>query len=69
MKYIFTTVYRFFTTVDSPMFFFSMKTAESRKIVLESCIIDFDDVQVSSRVSSLSVNIGKIMTVCFKIWP
>jgi hypothetical protein len=45
---------------------FSMKTAESRKIILGSCIVDFDDVHVWARVFSLRFNIYKVMTVFFK---
>jgi hypothetical protein len=33
--------------------FFSMKMTESRKIVLLSCIIDLNDIQVCSRLFSL----------------
>jgi hypothetical protein len=41
-------VFTVFATLFSPLFqvFFSIKMAESRKIVLGSCNIDFDDVQV-----------------------
>ena len=38
-----------------------MKVAESEKIVLESCIIDFDYTQVSLRLFSLSLNACKVM--------
>ena len=33
-----------------------MKVAEFEKIVLVSCIIDFDDIQVSLRLFSLILN-------------
>ena len=36
--------------------FFSMKIAESGKIVLVSCVIDFHDIQVWLRLSSLNLN-------------
>ena len=40
---------------------FSLKLAESENIVLVSCIIDFDDVQVSLSLFSLSLNSCKVM--------
>ena len=41
--------------------FFSMKMAESKQIVLVSCIIDFDDIQVWLRQFSLDLNACKVM--------
>ena len=49
--------------------FFSMKMAELGKAVLESCIIDFDDIQLCLRQFCLNLNICKIMTDFFKFWP
>ncbi len=49
--------------------FFSMKIAESEKIVLASCIIEFKDIQVWLRHFSLNLNACRVMTVFFKIWP
>ncbi len=49
--------------------FFSMKIAESGKIVVVSCIIDFKDIQVWLRQFSLNLNAYKVMMVFFKIWP
>ena len=46
-----------------------MKMAESENIVLVSCIIDFEDMQVLLRLFSLSLNACKIMMVFFKFWP
>lgn len=46
-----------------------MKTAESRKLVLGSCIIDFDEIQVQLMVLSLNLNICKVMLVFLKFWP
>ena len=47
-----------------------MKMAESEKIVLESCIIDFDYMQVSFKLRhfSLSLNACKVMMVFFNFW-
>ncbi len=47
--------------------FFSMKVAESEKIVLASCIIGFKDIHVWLRHFSLNLNACKVMTVFFKI--
>ena len=41
--------------------FSTAKMAESEKMVLVSCIIDFDDIQVSLRRFSLSLNVCKVM--------
>ena len=49
--------------------FFSMKLTESEKIVLVSCIIDFDDIQVWLSMFSSNINACKVMMVFFKIWP
>ena len=43
--------------------------AELEKIVLESCIVDFDDIQGSLRLYSLSLNASKVMMLFFKFWP
>ncbi len=42
-------------------FFPSMKMAESREIILERCIIDFDEIQGGPGALSLSCNICKYM--------
>ncbi len=49
--------------------FFSMKIAESEKIVLASCMIEFKDIQVWLRHFSLNRNACRVMTVFFKIRP
>ena len=46
--------------------FFSMKMSESGKIVLVSCIIDFDDVQLWLRLLSLNLNACKVMMAFLK---
>jgi hypothetical protein len=58
----------FFTTVDLPLFFFLMKTAESKKIVFEKLKYRFG--RCASLIKSLSLNncslslkICKVMTV------
>ncbi len=48
-------------------FFFSMKMAESEKIVLASCILDFKDIQVWLRHFSLNLNACRVMTVFYEI--
>ena len=40
-----------------------MKIAEFWKMVLVSCIIDFDDIQLCLRLFCLNLNICKVMTV------
>jgi hypothetical protein len=45
-KFFFPTNFHFFPIIFTSTLFFSMKMADSGKIVLVSCIIDFDDVQV-----------------------
>ena len=42
-----------------------MSMAESGKIVLVSCIIDFDDIQVCLRLFSLTFNACKVMKAFF----
>ena len=49
--------------------FISIKMAESEKIVLVRCVIDFDNRHVSLRLFSLSLKACKVMTVFFKFWP
>ena len=49
--------------------FFSMKMAELGPNVLESCIIDFDDIQLCLTQFCLNLNICKFMTIFFKFWP
>jgi hypothetical protein len=46
MSYVFfASVFHFFTTIDFLHSFFTIKVAESIKIVLVSCIIDFKDIK------------------------
>ncbi len=49
--------------------FFSIKIAESGKIGLVRCIIDFKDIQVWLGQFSLNLNACKVMMVFFKILP
>ncbi len=53
----------------SSTFVFSMKMAESEKIVLASCILDFKDIQVWLRHLSLNLNACRkiVMTVFYEI--
>ena len=46
-----------------------MKMAESGKNVMASCIIYFDNIQVSLSLFSLSSNAYKVMMAFFKSWP
>ena len=46
-----------------------MKMTESGKIILVSCIIDFNDVQISLRRFGLNVNAFRFMMAFLKIWP
>ena len=46
IQFFFPTNFHFFPIIFTSTLFFSMKMADSGKIVLVSCIIDFDDVQV-----------------------
>ncbi len=46
-----------------------MKVAESGKLVLGRCVIDFQDKQVRLRQFSLNLIAYKVMMVFFKIWP
>ena len=46
-----------------------MKMAGLEKLVLGSCIIDLDDIQVQLRHFSLSLNAWKVMMVYFNFWP
>ena len=60
-----------FTFCTQPIFdsLFSMKMKEYEKIVVVSCIIDSDDVQVWLRLLSLSLDAYNVMMVFSKIWP
>ena len=51
-----------FPTIDF-YHFFSMKMSEFWKMILVSCIIDFDDIQLWLRQFCLNLNICKVMTV------
>jgi hypothetical protein len=46
---------------------FSMKVAESEKIVLASCIIEFKDLSVLLRHFSLNLNACRVITVFFEV--
>ncbi len=49
---------------------FSMKIAESGKLVLVGCIIDFKDIQLEVWLKQFSLNLNacKVMMVFFKFW-
>ena len=49
--------------------FFSMTMTELGQDVLVSCIIDFDDIPLCLRQFCLNLNICKVMTIFFKVWP
>jgi hypothetical protein len=51
----FTTKFHYFNTFYSPQVF--NEDSRIKEIVLGSCIVDFDEVQVSLRALSLSLNI------------
>ena len=49
--------------------FFSMKMVGLGQNALVSCIVDFDDIQLCLRQFCLMLNICKVMTIFFKVWP
>ena len=68
MNYLFfPTDFHFFHMEGHSNHFFSMKMAESGKIVLVTCIIEFYGVQVSLRRFGLNVNACKVMRALFKL--
>jgi hypothetical protein len=57
--FYFATKIHFFATIAFLLFFFSMKVAESGKIVLGSCIIDMKEFKF--RQFRLNLNACKVM--------